>query len=123
MTPDGDAGDPGMTPDQLPQAWRRFIARLEEHRDHPARSCFVGVGNGDFEDDHAVRGLPAPSLIYRFWQADWAAYIWEGDEGWFVRPWQRTRGRVSNAITRVGSLRAALDVLRQVPRPWWRLWG
>jgi hypothetical protein len=50
------------------------------------------------------------------------AYIWEAGDGWWVRPWQQTRGRVSNAVTRVDNLLGALDVLQHEPRPWWRLW-
>jgi hypothetical protein len=51
-----------------------------------------------------------------------AAYVWQAEDGWFVRPWQRMRGWVSNAVVRVNDLRAALDTLARPLCLWWRFW-
>jgi hypothetical protein len=113
---------PFLTTDQLPQPWRGMMEALSSHNDHPAHGWFERIGNGVFEDDHAVRGLPGPHPIYRFRRDELAAYVWEADGGWFVRPWQRMLGRVSNAVVRVADLGAALDELARPRRPWWRFW-
>ena len=111
-----------LTVDQLPQPWRGMVEALAVHDCHPARRWFVGLGNGVFKDDHAVHGLPAPHPIYRFRRDDLAAYVWQVDGGWFVRPWRRTRGRIRNTVIRVADLKAALDELARSPHPWWRFW-
>jgi hypothetical protein len=115
-------GDEGMTVDELPEPIRQWIKRQEEHKDPPVRSSFESLGNGCFEDDWAVDGLPVPGLLYRFRGGPWVAEVWAEEALWVVRPWQRLRCRVSNAVQRVGSFRAALDLLAQ-RRPWWRYWG
>jgi hypothetical protein len=111
------------TVEQLPQPWRGMIEALSAHEDHPAYRWFVGIGNGVFEDDHATSGLPTPHPIYRFRRDTRVAYVWLAEEGWFVRPWLRMRGRVSNTVVRVANLRLALDELARPLRPWWRFWG
>ena len=111
-----------FTSEQLPQPYRAWVERLEAHRDHPAYRWFYSIGNGFFEDDTAVSGLPVPGPVYRFRRDGLMAYVWVEGELWIVRPWQRTRGRVSNVVERMGSLRAALDVLVR-KRPWWKFWG
>jgi hypothetical protein len=118
----GDDECQGLSVEQLPQPFRTWIERLDAHRDHPARSWFYSIGNGFFEDDWAVSGLPVPGPVYRFRRGHRMAYVWADGEEWVVRPWQRTRGRVSNGVERVASIRAALDVLAR-RRRWWRLWG
>jgi hypothetical protein len=122
-TPGDDEDGLEWTIDQLPEPVRGLILQLEAHHDHPARGWFDRLGNGIFEDDHSVRGLPGPHPIYRFTRGDEAAYVWEDECGWVVRPWRRMRDRVSNAVVRVGNLRAALDVLTAPPRSWWQFWG
>ncbi len=117
-----DERGPHLTVEQLPLPWRGMVEAISVYHDHPAVSWWIGIGNGVFEDDHAVRGLPAPAPIYRFRRDDLAAYVWQTEQEWFVRPWQRMRGHVSNAVVRVGSLAAALDQLARTPRSWWRFW-
>jgi hypothetical protein len=122
---DGLAGEdrgPFLTIDQLPQPWRGMMEALAAHAGHPARGWFDRIGNGVFEDDAAARGLPGPHPIYRFRRGERAAYVWEADGAWFVRPWRRTRGRASGAVVRVADLGTALDVLARPPHPWWRFW-
>lgn len=120
---DREDGEPFLTLEQLPQPWRGMIEALSAHEGHPAREWCVGIGNGVFEDDNAVRDLPAPHPIYRFRRGKQAAYVWQAEDGWCVRPWQRMRGRVLNTIVRVADLGAALDELARPRRPWWRFWG
>jgi hypothetical protein len=120
---DWDGPGRGWAVGQLPQPWRRLAERLEEYHGHPARGWFVGVGNGVFEDDPAVRGLPAPHWVYRCRRAGRVADVGEVSGGWLVRPWQRTRGGEPNALVRVSSLPEALDVLQRQPRSWWRFGG
>jgi hypothetical protein len=117
----GDDNSEGLTVDKLPQPYRSWIERLEEHRDHPARGWFYSIGNGFFEDDTAVSGLPVPGPVYRFRRGPRMAYVWVDGEAWVVRPWQRTRGRVSNVVEQVTTFRAALDILAR-RRQWWRFW-
>lgn len=118
-----DDRGPLLSVEQLPQPWRGMIEALSAHDDHPACQWFEKIGNGIFEDDHAVYGLPAPHPIYRFRRDGLAAYVWPAEGVWFVRPWQRMRGWVSTTVVRVPGLRAALDQLARPLRPWWRLWG
>jgi hypothetical protein len=99
-----------------------MIEALAAYNDHPARGWFDRIGNGVFEDDHAVHDLPAPHPIYRFRRDELAAYIWEATSVWFVRPWQRMRGQVPNKVVQVASLPAALDELLRQPIPWWQFW-
>jgi hypothetical protein len=120
---EGENRGPFLTIDQLPQPWRGMMEALSAHDGHPARGWFERIGNGVFEDDHVVRGLPCPHPIYRFRLGAVVAYVWEAGGEWFVRPWQRLRGRVSQSVVRVPSLGAALDELARPPRPWWRFWG
>jgi hypothetical protein len=117
-----DAG-PFLTIDQLPQPWRGMMEALSAYNGHPARGWFERIGNGVFEDDHAAQELPGPDPIYRFRHGVLVAYVWEVGGVWFVRPWQRMRGQVSQAVVRVADLGAALDELARPPRPWWRFWG
>ncbi|VTR99433.1 hypothetical protein [Tuwongella immobilis] len=119
---DSEDRGPFLTIDQLPQPWRGMMQALSVHDDHPARSWFERIGNGLFEDDHAARELPGPHPIYRFRRGELAAYVWEIGGKWFVRPWQRMRGRVSQAVVLVSSLGAALDELVRPPHPWWQFW-
>ncbi|OWK37522.1 hypothetical protein [Fimbriiglobus ruber] len=119
---DEDRG-PFLTIDQLPQPWRGMMEALSAHNDHPARSHFERIGNGMFEDDHTARELPAPHPIFRFRRGELAAYVWEVDDDWFVRPWRPMRGRTSRTVGRVADLAAALDELLRPPRPWWRFWA
>jgi hypothetical protein len=114
---------PFLTTDQLPQPWRGMIEALYAHNNHPARRWFEKIGNGIFEDDLNTQGLPGPHPIYRFRRGDLTAYVWEADGEWFVRPWQRMCGRVSQTVLRVADLRAALDKLARAPRQWWRFWA
>jgi hypothetical protein len=116
---DSEDRGPFLTIDKLPQPWRGMMEALSAYN-HPARGWFEGIGNGVFEDDHAARGLPGPHPIYRFRIGELAAYVWEADDGWFVWPWQRMRGRASQAIVRVAELGAALD---ELAHPWRRFWG
>ena len=118
-----DSREPFLTVEQLPQPLRGMIEALSAYNDHPAHGWFEKIGNGIFEDDHAVTGLPGPHPIYRFRRDSLVAYVWRSEDGWFVRPWQRMRGRVSNATVRVVDLCAALDELARPSRPWWRFWG
>jgi hypothetical protein len=120
---DSDERGPSLTAEQVPQPLRDMLEQLTAHADHPARAWFEQAGNGVFEDDHAASGLPAPHLMFRFRRDGRVAYVWQDGGEWFVRPWQRTRERVSHAVVRVDSLRAALDVLLPPPRPWWRFWA
>jgi hypothetical protein len=78
-----DSDDSGqfLTIEQLPEPWRGMIEALSAHDDHPAHRWFVGIGNGIFEDDHAVAGLPAPHAIYRFRREGLAAYVWLAEDG------------------------------------------
>jgi hypothetical protein len=112
--------DQGMflTIDQLPQPWRGMVEALSDHIDHSAYEWFEKIGNGIFEDDHAVSGLPAPHPIYRLRRNELAAYVWQAEDGWFVRPWQRMQGWVSNKVVRVKDLREALEELARPLRPW-----
>ena len=120
---DGEDHGPFLTIAQLPQPWRGMMEALSAHDGHPARRWFELIGNGVFEDDHAAGGLPAPHPIYRFRWREKAAYVWEARGVWFVRPWQRMRGRVSQSVVRVADLGAALDLLARPPCPWWRFWA
>jgi hypothetical protein len=119
---DSEDQRPFLTIDELPQPWRGMMEALSAYDQHPARAWFERIGNGLFEDDDAVRGLPGTHPIYRFRRGELGAYVWDADGGWFVRPWQRTRGRVSNAVVRVADLGAALDELARPRQPWWRFW-
>jgi hypothetical protein len=114
-------GGPFLTIDQLPQPWRSMMDALSVYDDHPARVWFKQIGNGVFEDDHAVRELPGPHPIYQFRRDELAAYVWESGGRWFVRPWQRMRGLVSQAVVPVTD--EALDELTRPSRRWWRFWG
>lgn len=118
-----DDQGPLFTVEQVPQPWRGMLEALSAHDDHPTSEWFEKIGNGIFEDDHAVSGLPSPHPIYRFRRNGLAAYVWQGQDGWSVRPWQGMQGWVSNAVVRVKDLCAALDDLARPLRPWWRFWG
>jgi hypothetical protein len=120
---DSEDRGPFLTIDQLPQSVRSMVEALAVYNDHPARVWFERIGNGAFEDDHAARELPGPHPIYRFRRDELAAYVWESGGRWFVRPWQRMRGRVSQAVVRVTDLGEALDELTRPSRPWWRFWA
>src|SRR3954465_15043474 len=115
-----DNQGPFWTVEQLPQPWRGMIEELSLHAHHPAHGWFEKIGNGIFEDDWTISGLPAPHPIYRFRRGELTAYVWQTEDGWFVRPWHRMRGRRSSAVVRVTDLRAALDELARPSRPWWR---
>lgn len=108
--------------EDLPQPWRGMFEALNAHNEHPVYGWFDRIGNGVFEDDHAARNLPGPHPIYRFRRGELVAYVWEEGGGWLVRPWQRMRGRVSQAVVRVAELGAALDELARPPCRWWRFW-
>jgi hypothetical protein len=118
-----DDRGPLLTVEQLPQPLRAMIEALSAHDDHPACKWFEKIGNGIFEDDHTIRALPAPHSIYRFRRDELSAYVYLTEDGWYVRPWQRMRGRLSNRVVRVADLRAALDLLACPLRPWWKFWG
>jgi hypothetical protein len=93
MLASDDDESSSMTTEQLPEPFRKMVFQLETCADHPAAKWFDRIGNGVFEDDVVVQGLPAPWPVYRFRRGAETAYVWEQSVSWFVRPWQTMRGK------------------------------
>jgi hypothetical protein len=127
MTDSHDDGEE-VTSEQLPEPIRGMLEQLQPHQDHPAYQWFEmivpGLVGGFLGGDRAVAEQAGHQHVYQFCRDGRHAYVWQSGEEWLVRPWRGPRDRGSDAVARVGSLRAALDELLRPPppRPWWRFW-
>jgi hypothetical protein len=123
-----DSQDEGeeVTAEQLPEPIRGMLEQLQPYQDHPAYQWFEmiapGFVGGLLGGDRVVAAQAGVQHVYQFCRAGRHASVWKAGDEWLVRPWRRARFRESDAVVRVGSLRAALDELLRPPRPWWRFW-
>jgi hypothetical protein len=86
--------DPAEREVEVQQIGKLLWQPINEHHGHPSLAWMDGVGNGMFEDDYSDnRCWPVPHWIYRFIRGQSTAYIWQGENSWFVRGWHQLRDR------------------------------
>jgi hypothetical protein len=104
-----------------------LAVQLETARAHPAMAWFDGVGGSAWPDDFPIHPQLLYNCVCRFRRGGEACYVWFERPHWWVRPWRPLR-RLSGAVERFDSLKAALDWLASSALPpvrrrsWWP-WG